>query len=174
MPRDSQRKKLYTAETEASLGGKVKFPELPDCEAYLRKVWTAEWTQAHFERARVYPVPAIRDGRGATRATGSLRNIKLPRWARYDWVILHEIAHALTKERPAHGRDFARHFLALVRHFIGAQAGATLKVAFKKHRVRWKPKRALTPERLAQLRARGYALAAARKKEAPDGSGQPA
>jgi hypothetical protein len=41
-----------------------------------------------------------------------------------------------------------------------------LRQAFREHRVRYTPKRQLTPEALERLRARGRALAASRKKEA--------
>lgn len=162
--RDSQRSKLYKAEHVAWIDRQTRYDDLDACVEYLRKVWTSEWTRSQFDRARAWPLPKVVDGRGTRSATGSIRRINLPRWARTDWVILHECAHALTPERPAHGRAFARTFLALVQHFIGVEAGTALKHAFKAHRVRWRPKRVLTPERLAVLRARGLALAAARKK----------
>jgi len=84
-------------------------------------------------------------------------------------VILHEVAHALTSQRPAHGPHFAACFLSLVRHFIGHPEAAALKAAFKAEHVRTRPKRKrhMTPEVLETLRARGRALAAARHKPTP-------
>lgn len=168
-PRDTQRAKLYRAEREALPGFQAlpgQEPSVEECSTFVKKVWGSAWTKKHFRRAYAFPVPWIKDGRGTTWARGSLHHLSLPLWARTKPVMLHEIAHSLTiaSETPAHGPRFAACFLALVRHFLGAEKAALFKAAFRKHHVRTRPKRKMSPAVLADLRARGHALAAANKR----------
>lgn len=162
--RDMQRAKLYRAECEAFPKDGPHF-DLDVAEQFIATVWGSPWTKRHFERARDYPPPRVKDGRGTRTARGGLFRINLPRWARTRPIILHEVAHALTRvtrEQPAHGQAFAATFLALAQHFLGTAAAAQLKASFRKHHVRYRPKRRLSEAALAALRARGQQLAARR------------
>lgn len=91
-------------------------------------------------RDELKPVVEVRDGRGAL-AWANI--IMLPKWARNERVILHELAHVIATERPAHGRQFARIFIDLLQRFHPQRhaAAAALKVAFAEKKVRWKRKR---------------------------------
>lgn len=178
--RDSQRKKLYTAERSVFGGNAstarvgVPLPTVEDVEKYVDKVMSRKVVKRYF---RTDPVK-VADGRG-TRwafARGSSK-INIPRWARTEWVVLHELAHILdTRDqrkvgdrRAAHGWQFAGTYLFLVRTMLGKDAAADLKASFRKHRVKFtKPraKRKFNDEQLRVLRERmSVARAAFRKGE---------
>jgi putative metallohydrolase (TIGR04338 family) len=63
--------------------------------------------------------------------------VALPRWGRSERVILHELAHHATPRYcAAHGPEYARTFLDLVRHFMGREVAQQLEEAFESHRVK--------------------------------------
>lgn len=149
--RDSQKSKLYKAEKvlpSIVIGKK----ELLTSQAYVDKVWTSVWTKKHFQRSRLYRSPMCADGRGRRNATGNLIVLQLPRWARTKATVLHELAHSLTGERPAHGWQFARNYLLLVQHFLGPEAAKALRTSYRKERVRYNPPRKLSLEIIDKLR----------------------
>lgn len=163
-PRDTQKRKLYNAENEAFKGAGSKLESYDLAKAFIERVWRNEFVRSKFPIARNYPAPRLTDGRGTRRAFASLRRINLPLWARNDWCALHEIAHSLqpSVNEAVHGWQYAERYLILVQHFMGRQHAEVLKAAFKKYRVRYRPKRKLSAETLARLRERGAALAAKR------------
>ncbi len=112
----------------------------------------------------------VADGRGTRIASAhGGQKINLPLWARKDWVILHELTHIIHSriqkpgmavvaksgsrtmelgkseiDKPAaasHGWQYAAIYLDLIRFCMGKEAHDALILAFKKHRVRYKPKR---------------------------------
>lgn len=164
--RDSQRSKLYSAEAEAFQGAVDRLVTFDLTVGFVEKVWRDAYVRSTFPMATRYPAPRVDDGRGTRIARGSISRINLPLWARSKHVALHEIAHALRvtgAREAAHGREFAARFIVLVQHFMGRSYADALKAAFKKHRVRYKPKRTLSPETIARLRERGALLAAKRR-----------
>jgi len=157
-PRDSQRSKLYKAERLHSLwSNDSQFDSLKDVQDWVDKICKSRWFKNRYPRHALDPKSLMRygrsangikalDGRGRTRANGSTRGfIKLPVWTRSELHILHEIAHVVTsrytvnsRKLPAfHGRDFCANYLALVRQFMGKEAGKELKACFKKSRVKY-------------------------------------
>lgn len=199
--RDSQRQKLYNAERAVPFG--VTFDTVEDCQRYVNKVWASPWTLRRFvvsehtrqeikahpnaadyilSKAQERKPPIVRPGHGSRSAFYRLGTITLPKWARNERVILHEIVHALrfrhvwNHTEPPHGWQFANTFLELVRHFMGREAHDTLKASFRKHKVRFRPprpKRQLTPERLAALRAQAARMHEIRRAaKAPESSPQ--
>jgi len=93
------------------------------------------------------PVVHVLDGRGRSSACAYADVIKLPCWARCERVILHELSHIIQTENPGHGRQFARIFLDITKRFhSNREAWITLKAAYKKHKVRWKKKRKVSPD----------------------------
>jgi hypothetical protein len=63
--------------------------------------------------------------------------IALPKWARSERVMLHEIAHhAAPRDAAAHGPEYARIYVELVRTFMGEKPAARLLAAFEAHRVK--------------------------------------
>lgn len=156
--RDMQKAKLYRAEKVLLPYGKVGDESVPACEAFVKSVWQSTWVKKHFVRARLNGPPEIADGRGTRIARGGLNRLNLPRWARTKAVVLHEITHALTPDRPAHGWVFCKNYLAIVQHFMGTEAAKELRVAYREHRVRYNPPRRLSPATLAKLREHGRKL----------------
>ena len=177
-PRDMQKTKLYAAER---------------CPEHMRRWWTETpcrdttgvwvfferitkdpWFLRHYGRWTLW----LRNGQGARIARGAYRgedlfrrhvaDLKLPRWARYRQMILHELAHAVASQIhgsgniQGHGREYAAIYLDLVRHFLGAEAARQLRASFKAHGVKHRPKRVLSPEQLEVMRERGRQLAARR------------
>lgn len=171
--RDSQRSKVYRAERQADITGE-RFPEIPGVEAYLRRVFSHKWFKRRYPRAFRF---RVHDGRGRRSALGWSAGLtiemKLPKWARTEGIILHELAHGLTDQKAgyrirhaAHGWEFCETFLALVYHYQGGVAGNRLKESFGENRVRFrKPRvgRKLTPEQRSAAIER---LAAARETRA--------
>lgn len=179
--RDSQRSKLYTAEKEALEQFATPLPTVDDIQAYILKQSARTTLQTRYGRAMEvanWPI-MIGDGRRTRRALAYGTNkMTFPRWARKDWVVLHEWAHiihnrlaargsllksnvgARTEELrggAAHGWQYAAIYLDLVRFCMGKETHDKLRAAFKEHRVRFKAKstRVATPEmieRLAQAR----------------------
>lgn len=166
--RDSQREKLYRAERAVrdEHGGK-QFESVEEMQAYIDNLLRQEW----FNRTWPHVIHrvTVHSGAGNRRATCShcwggynrCPEIKMPRWARCEQILLHELAHALTPVgAAAHGWEFAQAMLRLVKNRIGKEAEKALRLSFRKHRVRMKPKRSrpMSEEQKAALRERlaGY------------------
>ena len=117
----------------------------------------------------------VADGRGCKRATASYRDgetITLPRWARIEYVMLHELSHLVVhyefkrREVAGHGWQFCMVYLKLVKNVMGPEAHDKLKESFKEFRVKYtKPraKRQYTDEEREAMRARMAAVRAARR-----------
>lgn len=88
---------------------------------------------------------------------------KKDKWT--DLTMCRQIAYVLlmrTHGQAAwHGREFCAIYLDVVRAMMGAAAYELLKGSFRKHKVRFTPKRVLSPEQRAAARER---LAKAREK----------
>ena len=151
MARDFQRSRVYKAETtsgvapfRAPAGRSVGW-----CQEYINKIVDSRWWKARTDVERV----TAWDGRGCSNASagwhgnyGRYRRrregwgINLPRWARVEVVILHELAHVLTRryKTPSHGRAFCRNYLALVGCWMGKDQAAKLRASFRECGVKWR------------------------------------
>jgi len=132
-PRDSQRARLYRAENEVDPGKAL--PTVATMQAYVDRVaangWFVErWGDRTFD---------VRPGCGHTRATANPDGVlQMPRWARREMTILHEVAHCVTPVTfAAHGCEYAGVLLAIVRRAMGLGPAQALEDAFGRHRVRW-------------------------------------
>ncbi len=132
-PRDSQRARLYRAEEEVHAGRRL--PTVAQLQAYVDGVAGSDWFLA---RWGVRPFE-VRPGYGHRRATADVNGVlQLPRWARSEVVVLHEMAHCLTPVAfAAHGPEYAGVLLALVRRAVDPGRAQSLEDAFARHRVRW-------------------------------------
>lgn len=169
MARDTQRKRVYTA--EKVLGQFAKpLREVKDIERYCRKQLRRKAILRRYPSAeRAF---RIKDGRGTRKAlVYGGHAIGIPLWARNEAIVLHEVAHVINYRHSdtdvaGHGWEFCAVFLDLVRFIMGREAHDALKQSFKDHKVRFtKPRtrKPLTPEQRAVLAAR---LAAARAAKA--------
>jgi hypothetical protein len=115
MTRDSQKQKVYDWERNviAPLGKRsVPFDQ---AQAFVDGVWLAHgW---------LYPPQVSAMPKQATRtlATGWRSEIRLPAYTP-DWVILHELAHALTSNEnghnDGHGADFVGVYIKLLERVL--------------------------------------------------------
>jgi putative metallohydrolase (TIGR04338 family) len=141
---DKQTEPLYEAENSvfSFRDPRNYLGTVPAVERFLDHVVSSAWFLDRWpvmEGAEV----KLRDGRGSQSAWASPSAISLPRWARRKLVVLHELAHVVTwqcygKDRPAHGRTFARVYLRLVRRVLGQEAARELRWAFLRHGVRFR------------------------------------
>jgi putative metallohydrolase (TIGR04338 family) len=174
-PRDSQRSKVYKAEQAAfnPFGdvGVMTLSTVPEMQAYVDHMRASKW----WEGCR-YPkiTITVTDGRGRSRfacATIDYRGrvIKMPSFARKNWVVLHEVAHHIAREQGSgwlHDWRFCEIYLDLVRRMMGKAAHDALRASFKKHGVRInapRKKREISAEQREALVTR---LAAARAAKA--------
>jgi predicted nucleic acid-binding Zn ribbon protein len=105
--RDSQRQKVYDSERVAFEGGieenykPPEFKTVAEVQAYVDEVLASEAWKAlgfsHLGMFRSHPLTVL-DGRGSKRGRASSfsNTIKLPRFTRLRWYILHELAHIAT------------------------------------------------------------------------------
>jgi putative metallohydrolase (TIGR04338 family) len=166
--RDSQRSRVYKADDVLEAFAKP-LPSVADVEAYAKRLFKSKRLAKKYPRAGWRP-PVVADGRRNRDASGSTWQIVIPRWARNEAVVLHELAHTISMREygrhiAGHGWQYASTFLDVVKWMMGKAAHDALKASFKAHKVRFrKPvKRTLTDEQRAALAAR---LASARMQKA--------
>ncbi len=131
-PRDNQRARLYRAEFEVDAGRRL--PTVPVLQAYVDALAAAGWFRARWpDRAF-----EVRPGFGHRRATADADGVlQMPKWARSELVVLHEVAHCVTPwSFASHGPEYAGVLLCLVRRAIGPGPAQALEDAFDRHRVR--------------------------------------
>ena len=132
-PRDSQRARLYRAEAEVDAGRRL--PTVERMQSYVDGLVGADWFVARWGARRF----EVRPGFGHRRATADQNGVlQMPRWARSELVLLHEVAHCLTPLAFAgHGPEYAGVLLALARRGMGPATAQRLEDAFARQRVRW-------------------------------------
>lgn len=120
MSRDYQRKKLYDWENETFKDRDFKSIQaeklsLVDCTGLAAKMYGKK--------------VLVKDGRGTRNALAftTLRKptISLPRWARHEIIIAHEVAHLLAAREgfdSGHGSRFVGIFIELLEKFCGENA----------------------------------------------------
>jgi len=130
--RDHQRSRLYAAETVLATVSRRRIETIPDLQNYVDELCGEQWFQRRWGSHHL----VVRDGRGRRRA-GAIGNIiRMPRHARFEWVVLHEVAHTLTPAPLAwHGSYFANVYRELVRLRLGKAVAHELEVSFRVHRI---------------------------------------
>ena len=101
-PRDFQRSKVYSWE-RAVFGRPTEKLTLAQCTELARKLCGFK--------------VIVKNGRGRRKACAyyETRTISLPRWARCEWVVIHECAHLLTDlEHAAHGALYMKNYIRLL------------------------------------------------------------
>jgi putative metallohydrolase (TIGR04338 family) len=161
--RDAQRAKVYAAEefvrtlfdraaehgssveffgTRLTLPPEAKFGSLSGVQRYVDDVLALpavrrEWpgvaplrvrarraaTAAHYENQDGTGVIAVPDDRDAD-------------WAMRELVVLHEVAHHLCDEQPAHGSQYVTTLCTLAELVMGPEVGHVLRVVYSKEGVR--------------------------------------
>ena len=132
-PRDSQRARLYRAEAEVDAGRRL--PTVEKMQAYVDSLVGADWFVVRWGRRSF----DVRPGFGHRRATADEDGVlQMPRWARTELVLLHEVAHCLTPRHvAAHGPEYAGVLVAVARRAMSPGTAQSLEDAFARNRVRW-------------------------------------
>jgi len=167
--RDSQRSKVYAAERVVHGDN---FETVEEMQTYVDKVLGRAWFVRRWPKVAANGI-AVEDGRGRRSAAAKTRwgrlIVTMPKWSRYEEIILHEIAHHCsdaqygTREVAAHGWEFAGTLVELVRYEMDKDEADKMKASFRERKVRWteptkrKPlseaQRAANIERLSKARA---------------------
>lgn len=164
-PRDSQRSKVYEAEV---LCGR-RFDTVAEMQDYCDRLTRSAWWKRRWPSCQKVRIHSGAGNRRATCQNSLCPVIKMPRWARNEATLLHEMAHAACYaehrlEVAAHGPEFCAILLDLIGRQMGPSVKAHQKLVFVKagvkHKRPSKTKRTLTPaqreaaiERLALARA---------------------
>jgi len=158
MARDSQRSKVYEAQSHFhALCSIARFDSIGDCQDYADSIIQSRWWKSKFpfvHRVRVLKY------RGYRKAVARKWNetIHLPQWAFNEFIILHELCHhTISYNNAAHGREFCRNLLALVKRFLGSEYEQTLRECFKTTGVKWNKKRNLSLEQRQAMAERARA-----------------
>jgi putative metallohydrolase (TIGR04338 family) len=132
-PRDSQRSRLYRAEGEVDAGRRL--PTVERMQAWVDGLVATDWFVARWGERSF----EVRPGFGHRRATADENGVlQMPKWARNELVLLHEVAHCLTPPAFAsHGPEYAGVLLTLARRGMGPGTAQLLEDAFARERVRW-------------------------------------
>lgn len=142
-PRDSQQSRVYAweekwADAEGHPKGKPDFATLEECEAFLAPIWPKERGRVGLARQRAPELARCLWGQSNATA-GHDHVLKLPKWARQRWVILHEMSHRLVpnwRKDPGHGPRFVGVYIGvLARHLdwdaeLGMRLAAEMGVKF--------------------------------------------
>lgn len=139
--RDTQRSRVYKAERIALAKMGDPLPAVKDVERYVKRIFEMRRVRDAFPGMRWGWLPRVGDGRGRCNAGGYDAAILIPRWARQEWVVLHELAHTITQRVygynvAGHGWQFCAVYLKLVLYGMGREAHDTLKRDFRACRVR--------------------------------------
>ena len=144
--RDQQRSKVY--KSEKILAGKTKpLPTVRDMEAYVTKLQSRAVLVKRFGHHLTRTI-VVKDGRGRSDAGGWSGGVTMPLWSRCELILLHEVAHTITRRIfgvnvAGHGWQYANIYLQLVKTMLGAEIHAQLKGSFKANKVRTTPKRSI-------------------------------
>lgn len=145
-PRDSQKRRLYQAETRAyvQLYGKPDWShpmKWPEVEEFIRSIEKTRWWRNRrpgWVKRRDYSITIQRGRRDLSGAWAQRSHWKicLSTWAMTKPIILHELAHLITSDaHAAHGPEYVKNFLAIARRF-DPELAAALDEEFKAGKVR--------------------------------------
>ena len=164
-PRDSQRSRVYAAQQAAGhWDGSDRFASFGEARRYVERIFASAYVREHYPHASA-PMEIVYNGhRAGAVAVGSWR-IEFGKHGLTKRTALHEAAHVIAGARARHGRDWARVFLDLMRHFMGPEAAAKLREQFVERNVKHRAKRTISPEQREVLRERGRKLAALRAEQ---------
>lgn len=159
MARDSQKAKVYGAEDHVArlldsvartqahtltaygstlvIPDEVKFGDVESIQRYVDQVLALDWVRETWPSAG--PV-RVRERKGQTKAHYFMGEIAIPpyhrgrAWAMREMVVLHEVAHHLTRRASghsaaSHGPEFTAIFVHLVRGIIDPAVGLLLYAA---------------------------------------------
>jgi len=166
--RDSQRQKIYQAETLAELsylqneeGSEIiKFTSADEIREYVFKVIQSRWMVRRFGTVDLPDVQTKKTSTAYSSKVNGCINFP-PTWSWDQLTVLHEISHWVHPYDygTSHGRFFARTFLELTGHEIGPVFRRVLKKAYREWNVKFTPFPAYSKETLEKKQQLGRQLA---------------
>jgi putative metallohydrolase (TIGR04338 family) len=163
VPRDDQRARVYAAEqfvrtlfdrvhehgngtveffgANITLPPEARFASVGSVQRYVDDVLAHPAVQNRWPAAE--PL-TVRARRGVTAAhyeyDGNVATVAVPErettWALRELVVLHEIAHHISRTEPAHGPEFVATFCELTDAVMGPEVAHVLRVVYAKEGVR--------------------------------------
>lgn len=159
---DSQKQKLYDAENcfKRLFAGRYKeFDTLKEVQRYVDKFLKSAWVTRRWgeqESVTVY------ERLGNICDASKWRNrIRLNHWGMNEIVVLHELCHIVTPSGTgvSHGRYYARTFLEVIGHVLGAEAKKVLRKEYIRGHVKCTPRPVYSEKTKAAMRVRGLKIA---------------
>ena len=128
--RDNQRSRVYAWERKATkwFADRPLMKSLEEVEEWMRPIWRAERGRVGLAKYRVPELSRNLWGQRSASA-GHDHVLKLPKWARNPWVVLHEMAHRLTPNDEPHGPRFVGVLIGLVARHDGRDANWLMELA---------------------------------------------
>ena len=158
-PRDSQKQRLYDAQRLAGFYETGEVMTIKEAQKFVNQVLSHKKTKSLFEQYRfvfgTFPSKILVEAGSGNHATIRNRNwetvrlIRLNKWGRNKFIVLHEIAHHITWGRESHGAEFADVLLQFTTRYLGKSDADKLANAFNEKRVRvmTKTKKARVPRK---------------------------
>jgi len=158
-PRDGQRQRLYDAQRLAGFYSVGETMTIKEAQKFVNQVLSHKRTRTLFNQYRfefsTYPSKILVEAGSGNHATIRTRNwqtvrlIRLNKWGRNKFIVLHEIAHHITWGRESHGAEFADVLLQFTTRYLGKPDADRLANAFNEKRVRVmsKSKKARVPRK---------------------------
>ena len=162
--RDSQRQKLYDAESyfrNTLWEDQYKeFASLKEAQAYADKFLKSAWVERRWGKQEKITIGMTSSGDAY--AQKYRKKIMLPdSWGLNEVVLLHELCHIVHPRGTgvAHGRYFARAFLEAIGHKLGAGAKKAVRKLYIKNHVKCTPRPVYSQEAKNKMRNRGREMA---------------
>ena len=158
-PRDSQKQRLYDAQRLGGFYDKGEVMTIKEAQKFVNQVLSHQKTKKLFEQYRfqfsTFPSKILVEAGNGNHATIRSRNwetvrlIRLNKFGRNKFIVLHEIAHHITWGRESHGAEFADVLMQFTTRYLGKPDADKLANAFNEKRVRvmTKTKKARVPRK---------------------------
>ena len=143
--KDTQRLRVYRAEKFLDVLADPPLASFEACVEFVGHIVQSARFDSHFMTQQIL---VLQRSHKRSAALGSWRSpqlgaVSLPEWARKRWVILHEMAHAVTPPQTGggHGRYWCMAYSELIRWEFGKEVSDRLKANFRSLNVRYSLKR---------------------------------
>jgi putative metallohydrolase (TIGR04338 family) len=139
--KNDQTQRLYKAENYIGhILEKKEVWTLEECQKYVDKLLKKKRIQDNYPWAKNHKIFVTHGGTGRRMAYATFTHrgatIKLPPWARNQYVVLHEVAHHLDCFEDGHTETFATILLDLVRREMGKEKAELLQASYHLHSVK--------------------------------------
>jgi hypothetical protein len=145
-PRDSQKQRLYDAQRLAGFYETGEVMTIKEAQKFVNQVLSHRRTKRLFNQYRfvfsTFPSKILVESGNGNHATIKSRNwetvklIRLNKFGRNKFIVLHEIAHHITWGRESHGAEFADVLLQFTTRYLGKPNADKLANAFNEKKVR--------------------------------------